>query len=76
MSQAKELIGLGVDGALLVVSARIAALTETQELLLQMKVAHDAGTVLSDEQVQAQFDQTDAVIQALRAEVMVKIAAK
>lgn len=76
MSQAKELVGMGVDAVLLVVSARIAALTETQELLMQMKIAHDAGTVLSDEQVQAQFDQTDAVIQAFRAQVMAKRAAK
>lgn len=76
MSNLKDAAGMGVDIALAGVTARIAQLTELHELELQMQVAHAAGEVLTDQQIQAQFDKTDAAIAAYRAELLAARAAK
>lgn len=65
MSDLKDAAAIGVDVALAGVTMRIAELQELHDLELQMTARHAAGETLSPEEIQAQFDKTDAAIRAL-----------
>lgn len=73
MSTANEVGAVVVDAALAGMSMELAAIHERRPLDLAMDARHQAGEVLSREEVLAEFDKTDAALTAWREKILASI---
>lgn len=76
MSNSKDTVKIGTDVALAAITAQIAELEDVRALELQMQARRAAGETLSDDEVQAQLDKTDAALDALQKQIDAAKAAR
>lgn len=76
MSNSNDTVKLGADVALAAITAQIAELEDVRALELQMQARRAAGETLSDDEVQAQLDKTDAALDALQKQIDAAKAAR
>lgn len=76
MSNAKDAVKIGADVALAAITGKISDLEELRALELQMQARRANGDVLSDEEVEAQLNKTDAALDELQKQIDAARAAR
>jgi len=76
MSDVKTVAKIGADVALAAITGKISDLEELRALELQMQARRANGDVLSDAEVEAQLDKTDAALDDLQKQIDAARAAR
>ena len=76
MGNVKDGAAIGVNLALVGITARMSDIEELHALDLEMQARHKAGEVLSDEEVDAHFAKADKALDDLQAQIDAARAAR